>query len=140
MKHLLEQPIQGIIGEQKFKTSIQWRNGIFVTDEPEKIGGQDLGPDPFTLLLSSLVACTLATLRMYIAHKGLDIPEITVRANMGQKITGGTGEIVTVMERSIDFGDTPIDATLQERLIRIAENCPVSKMLKGNITINTTVD
>lgn len=140
MKYLLEQAVQGTIGEQKFKTSIQWRNGVLITDEPEKIGGKDLGPDPHTLLLSSLVACTLATLRMYVDHKGLDIPAMTVSANMERRIRGGTGEIVTRIDRSISFGGTPLDDKLKERLLEIAESCPISKILKGNISIDTSAD
>lgn len=64
MKYLLENPIKGTIGSEKHLTTIYWRNGVLITDESEKLGGKDLGPDPYTLLLSSLVACTLATLRM----------------------------------------------------------------------------
>ena len=86
MKYILEHPVKGSIGTGKFLTTIHWRNGVMITDEPEKIGGQDLGPDPFTLLLTSLVSCTLATLKMYIDHKGLSIPEMRVEANMFQKI------------------------------------------------------
>ncbi len=55
MKYILENPVKGNISEQKYKTSIVWRNGVFIADEPEKLGGQDLGPDPYTLLLSSLI-------------------------------------------------------------------------------------
>lgn len=140
MKYVLEKAVRGTIGAQKFKTSIQWRNGALITDEPEKIGGKDLGPDPHTLLLSSLVACTLATLRMYIDHKKLDIPEITVEANMAHRINGSTGEITTHIEKSIAYGNTAIDPERRARLHEIAERCPISKVLKGNITISTIED
>lgn len=130
----------GTIGEQKFKTFIEWRNGVMITDEPENLGGQDLGPDPYTLLLSSLVACTLATLRMYIDHKGLEIGTIIVRANMGQKVVNATGETATFIERSIDFGEGSPAPAILERLHRVAESCPVSKMLKGNIAIETILE
>ncbi len=135
MKYLLEQDVQGTMGEQKYKSTIRWRNGVLIADEPEKIGGRDSGPDPHTLLLSSLVACVLATLRMYIDHKKLDIPEITVRANMGQRINAGTGEITTRIERSVSFGDTHLTPEIRTRLLEIAESCPISKILKGNIVI-----
>jgi putative redox protein len=132
MKYILENPVRGIIGTEKFLTAIHWRNGVMVTDEPQKLGGEDRGPDPFTLLLSALVSCTLATLRMYIDHKGLDIPEIRVEANMFQKI--GNEGIVTQIERRIAIPDV-LAPELQDRLIRVAENCPVSKILKGSIKI-----
>ena len=140
MKYVLEKAVLGTIGGQKFKTTIKWRNGTLITDEPEKIGGKDLGPDPHTLLLSSLVACTLATLRMYIDHKKLKIPEITVEANMAHRINGSTGEITTHIEKSISYGNTTLDPERKARLLEIAERCPISKVLKGNITIATVAD
>ncbi|RDC56420.1 OsmC family peroxiredoxin [Pedobacter chinensis] len=134
MKYILEKPIKGIIGSQKYKTTIHWRNGVLITDEPEKIGGKDLGPDPHTLLLSSLVGCTLATLRMYIDHKGLSISQIEVEANLFHRIENQ--EMITLVERKITFKDEP-DAELQTRLLRVAEQCPISRILKGNIKIST---
>lgn len=136
MKYLLEQPVKGVIGDQKYLTSIHWRNGVVITDEPEKLGGKDLGPDPYTLLLASLVACTLATLRMYIDHKGLHISEIQVDANLFQRIENQ--ETITQIERTITFRDLP-DAELLDRLLRIAEQCPISKILKGTIKIATEI-
>ena len=135
MKYLLENPVQGMIGAEKYKTAIQWRNGILIADEPEQLGGKDLGPDPYTLLLASLVTCTLATLRMYIDHKGLPIPEIDVEANLFRRIENR--EAVSYLERKITFPEQT-DDVLQQRLLQVAENCPVSKMLKGSIKITTT--
>jgi putative redox protein len=134
MKYILETPIRGAIGTEKFKTAIHWRNGVLITDEPEKLGGKDIGPDPYTLLLSSLVSCTLATLRMYIDHKGLEIPEIEVEANMFHRIENDG--VVLRIDRKIDIKNLG-DPELQQRLIRIAEDCPISKILKGNINIQT---
>lgn len=134
MIYILETPVRGAIGSEKFRTAVHWRNGILITDEPEKLGGKDIGPDPYTLLLSSLVSCTLATLRMYIDHKGLEIPEIEVEANMAYRIENN-GAFLHI-DRKIDMKNLA-DPELQERLIRVAENCPVSKILKGNINIQT---
>src|ERR1022692_350458 len=89
MEYLLEQPVHGNIGKEKYKMTIAWRNGTFLSDEPEKSGGKDLGPDPYTLLLGSLASCTLATLRMYIDRKGWDIADMEVNVNMYQTILAG---------------------------------------------------
>lgn len=133
-KFILENPVHGSIGEQKFKTKITWRNGTLITDEPETIGGQDLGPDPHTLLLSSLIACTLATLRMYIDHKKMNIPEINIQANLAQRIHAD-GSLTTTIVRDIDFGHTALEDETVEKLKEIAEKCPISRILKGNILI-----
>lgn len=128
MKYILEHPVKGTIGSEKYLTAIHWRNRVLITDEPRKLGGQDLGPDPYTLLLSALVSCTLATLRMYIDLKVLDIPEISLEANMSQKM-GNDGTVMHI-ECRIAIAEVT-DTELQQRLIRVAENCPVSKILKG---------
>ncbi len=133
MANLLENNITGTIGTQKYLCTISWRNGKLLMDEPESIGGNDLGPDPYSTLLASLAGCTLSTLRMYIDRKGWDIPEINVSLNMAKN---DENELETIISRNISFS-TEIDVEQRERLLLIAEKCPVSKILKNKITINT---
>ncbi len=133
MKNLLEQDITGKIGTQKYLCTISWRNGKLVMDEPKNIGGNDLGPDPYSTFLSSLAGCTLSTLRMYIDRKGWDIPEINISLNFSQK---QNDELETTISRAISFSNE-ITTEQKERLLLIAEKCPISKLLKNKITINT---
>ena len=133
MENLLDNDITGFIGMQKYLCTITWRNGKLLMDEPEKVGGNDLGPDPYSTLLASLAGCTLSTLRMYIDRKGWEIPEIAIALNMTQETKG---ELETTISRNITF-PTPISEEQRERLLLIAEKCPVSKILKNKITINT---
>jgi putative redox protein len=135
MEYLLEKPVIANIGTEKYKVTIEWRNGTLIGDEPEQIGGKDLGPDPYTLLLSSLAACTLSTLRMYIDRKNWDIPDISVSINMFQS-KGNV--LMTQFERQITFTET-ITEDVKERLLIIAKKCPVSKILENSITINTAI-
>ncbi len=135
MATLLEQNIEGNIGQQKYLCTINWRNGQFIMDEPTSIEGNDLGPDPYTTLLASLAGCTLSTLRMYIDRKGWDIPEIKISLNMSQE---NTPELETIITRDISFS-TEVDEETKKRLLIIAEKCPVSKILKNKITIPTTI-
>lgn len=133
MENALESDIIGHIGMQKYLCTINWRNGQFIMDEPEKIQGKDLGPDPYTALLASLASCTLSTLRMYIDRKGWDIPEITIALNFYQE---SNPDLTTTIKRIITFPVT-VDEDIKKRLLIIAEKCPVSKLLKNNIVINT---
>lgn len=134
MEYLFDKPVTASIGTEKYKCVVEWRNGKFIADEPEKTGGKDLGPDPYTLLLSSLGTCTLATLRMYIDRKGWDIPVIAVAVNMYKTIQDE--KPVTVLDRDINF-ISPITDEQRERLVQIAKACPVSKILEGDIHIRT---
>lgn len=85
VKYKFDKPVHGSIGNEKYQCTIEWRNGKFIADEPVTSGGKDSGPDPYTLLLSSLASCTLVTMRMYIDRKGWQVPEIAVNANMYQE-------------------------------------------------------
>jgi putative redox protein len=134
MKYELEHPVVANIGTEKYKCTVQWRHGEFIADEPESTGGKDKGPDPLTLLLSSLATCTLATLRMYIDRKGWDIPKIAVSVNMYHEIREGKN--VSIIDRDLNFL-SPVTDEQRERLIQIAKICPLSKILEGEINIRT---
>jgi len=134
MEYLLEQPVHGSIATEKYKCTIAWRNGSFISDEPEKSGGRDAGPDPVTLLLSSLASCTLVTLRMYIDRKGWGIPEIEVNVNADQAIQ--SGKLITTIDRDINFL-SPVSEVQRKRLHEIASNCPISKLLQSEIKVRT---
>jgi putative redox protein len=134
MQYLFEEPVTAAIGTEKYKCVVEWRNGKFISDEPEKNGGRDLGPDPLTLLLSSLATCTLATLRMYIDRKGWDIPEIAVAVNIYRDVR--EGKTVNVFDRDLKF-ISEISTEQREHLIQIAKACPISKILEGEIELRT---
>jgi len=134
MKYALEHPVIARIGTEKYTCTVEWRNGKFIVDEPEKSGGGDTGPDPYTLLLSSLGTCTLATLRMYIDRKEWDIPNIAIAVNMFQEVV--EGKTATTFDRDINF-ITPVTNEQRERLIQIAKVCPISRLLEGEIKIRT---
>ena len=135
MEYLLENNIEGSIGVQKYLCTISWRNGTLLMDEPESVGGQNIGPDPFSTLLASLAGCTLSTLRMYIDRKEWNIPEIKISLNLSQETNE---KLETKISRTITFS-SEVSEEQKERLLFISEKCPISKLLKGNITINTTL-
>lgn len=134
-KNILHTDIEGSIGKEKYICKIVWRNGTLIMDEPVDINGTDSGPDPYTTLLASLAGCTLSTLRMYIDRKGWDIPEISVQLNIYQETDNG---FTTFISRKINFS-TDISAEQNERLLLIAQKCPVSKILENKIIIKTSV-
>jgi putative redox protein len=104
--------------------------------EPEDIGGDDSGPGPFDYLLASLGACTSITLRMYAERKQIPVERIGVALRM-KKIEGEGAEI-TEMSREIALeGDLSQDD--RERLLAIAERCPVHRTLTHEIRIRSAL-
>ncbi len=137
MDYKLRKPLSGSIGTTKYQCTIEWRNGKIIADEPEEAGGQDTGPDPFTLLLSALASCTLITLRMYIDRKGWDIKDIVVNINLFQ--TKVHEHLNTVIDRDISFPGSKITPEQKKRLGEIAAHCPISKILEGGSKVRTFV-
>jgi len=130
--HLFAKDITGDLVKDRQEVTINWRAGHLVLDEPSFNGGKDIGPDPFTTVLSGLLGCTLTTLRMYIKRKGWDITDIHCSVNMLQE----TEPFKTTIFRTVSF-DQPVTDEQKERLLWVAKNCPVAKLLQGEIMIDT---
>lgn len=81
---------------------------------------------------SGLVGCRLTTLRMYVKRKGWDIQDIHCSVNMLQQ----KEPFKTSIFRTITFKQ-PITDEQKEKLLWIAKNCPVAKLLNGDINIDT---
>jgi putative redox protein len=117
--------------QDKIYTEIQSESKIFYADEPVTIGGTDLAPSPVEYFLASLASCTSITLQMYAKQKGWDIGIVNVSVeldtNSPQK---------NVINKTIAFkNDVPKE--WQERLYIIAEKCPVAKLMRENIIVNS---
>ena len=134
MKYKFDKPIHSSIGKIKYQCIIEWRNGKFISDESVSLGGKDSGPDPHSLLLSSLASCTLITMRMYIDRKQWDIPEIAVNVNMYEEIIDE--KTTTIIDRDIIFLNE-VDEEKKNRLIEISKHCPISKILERDIKVRT---
>jgi putative redox protein len=98
-------------------------------DEPEPLGGHDTGPSPYEFLLAGLGACTAMTLRMYAERHGWPLEKIQVELRHERvEVPGGTGKIDR-FERVIHL-DGDLNQAQRERLLEIAEKCPVSRTLQ----------
>jgi putative redox protein len=128
-------------GAGKFQASVRMGAHGLLADEPESYGGMDTGPSPYDLLSAALGACTTMTLRMYADFKKLDLPRVAVTvehdkvhaqdcADCGEDVQNMPGRIDR-FERIIHV-DGEVAPEVREKLIEIADKCPVHKtMTKG---------
>lgn len=119
-------------GRTRYQTIVSSRNNSIIVDEPEEKGGSDTGMDPYGLLLASLGSCTSITLRMYIDRKMWVVDEIRVELELFKTEDG------VVIERKLKFTGEITDEQ-NDRLLQIANHCPIHKILVGNIEIQTQV-
>jgi putative redox protein len=127
--------VTGRVGMQQFRTEIRSDSGhLIIADEPESLGGQNLGMEPYELLSAGLVACTCATLRMYIDRKGWNLPEVKV----GVELDRDESRNLTRFIRTIEVPGFE-DEDIKKRLLDIANKCPVHKVLTGSIAVDTSL-
>ncbi len=119
---------------KKYLTTIHARNHSIIADEPAEVGGTDLGFKPGELLAASLASCTGITLRMYADRKKWDLQETMIDVTVDSNTPDGDSKIQMSIRL---FGD--LDADQRARLLEIAGNCPIHKMLKNPISLQTTL-
>lgn len=130
--------------EDAYRTEITAGRHSLVADEPEDVGGTDAGPTPYDYLLSALGSCTGITLRMYADRKGWPLEEATVRLSH-EKVHAEdcdhceeTEGKVDRIEREIEV-QGPLDGEQRERLLEIANKCPVHRTLHGEIDVQSSL-
>jgi putative redox protein len=121
-----------IITDEVYRTELKVRKHVVIADEPEDVGGKDLGPRPGDFYRMSLASCTAITLRMYANRKNFDVKEIQV------SVATEEGEGKTILHTDIKIKGN-LDEAQRTRMLQIAKLCPVHKVLTNPIEINTAL-
>jgi putative redox protein len=114
-----------------------------VADEPQPIG-DDAGPNPYDLLLAALGSCTSMTVRMYADRKGWPLERVRVTLQHSRIHAEDCAECETTkgwvshIDRTIELtGD--LDEEQRQKLLAIAERCPVHQTLTSEVNVSTTL-
>lgn len=119
-----------------YATKLAAGNHNLIADEPESIGGNNLGASPGDYLCMSLASCKTITLRMYIERKQWKIKDINVKVRLYKEDQDGVVSYLFLAEVLVD---ETVTEEQKQRLGTIAKACPISKLLSGQNKIETTI-
>ncbi|WP_139334970.1 OsmC family protein [Mycobacterium sp. GA-1841] len=129
-------------GSGTYTQEITVGNHRLIADEPAPVG-DDAGPNPYDLVLAGLGACTSMTVRMYANRKGWPLEHVRVTLRHSRIHAKDCADCETTkgmidhIDREIELiGD--LDDEQRQRLMDIAERCPVHLTLTSEIHISTT--
>lgn len=130
------------LGEDGFTTQMRAGRHYFTLDEPKSFGGEDLGPSPYEMLSAGLAACTSMTIQMYARRKKWPLQNVETHVNH-QKSHAVDCENCERNSAKIDIFEREIvlkgnlDEPQQQKLLEIADKCPVHRTLSNKVNINT---
>ena len=140
-----EGSVRARTGIASFRTDIEAGPHHLIADEPAGLGGSDLGPSPYGLLSAALASCTTMTLKMYASFKKLDLQSVSahvtherIHAKDCADCESETGKIDT-FHRVLSYEGT-LTKEQEQKLLEIADKCPVHKTLQGEIRIRTELN
>ena len=131
---------------KNLQNEVQYGAGhTLITDEPKESGGEDVGPDPYSLILGALGSCISMTVTLYARRKQWALEQVTVRLRQNRVHAKDCAECaenlegyVHRIERSITISGNLSDEQ-QARLQEIGRKCPVHKTLSSPIVISDLI-
>lgn len=125
--------VTATIGAIPYTVSLSDTTHQWVGDADKASGGADAGPSPHSQLLAALGSCTAITLSMYAGRKTWALEGVEVVLGYVSEAPGKT-----TITRAIKVHGK-LDAEQKERLLQIANACPIHKVLSGEISIESSL-
>ncbi len=101
-----------------------------IADVGHELQGDDSGPDPHQLIEAALAVCTAQTLAMYAERKQWPLQGVHVAVQVDSTAGGNR------FQRRIELNGELSDEQRQ-RLLEIANKCPIHRILTGAITVQS---
>ncbi|GAB4311683.1 MAG: bifunctional alpha/beta hydrolase/OsmC family protein [Bacteroidales bacterium] len=137
------QVVASLDSQEKFTTRIKAGKHYLIADEPGSVGGNDFGPTPNDLVSAGLATCTAMTIRMYADRKNWILDEVNVHirhskihAHDCNTCEDSTSAKIDLFTRVIELKGN-LDKQQRQRLLEIANKCPVHKTLRSETAIKT---
>jgi putative redox protein len=138
------QVIASLDAADGFTTPMKVGNHYMTADEPVNYGGNDFGPSPYELVSAGLSACTAMTIQMYAKRKGWNVENVEVHTSYGKVHAAdcenceNTAAKIDTFNREIKLTGS-LDSKQRERILQIADKCPVHKTLHNEVQIITKI-
>ena len=98
-----------------------------VTDEPERLGGTDLGPAPHELLAAMVASCVATMIALYARSRDWELGEVCV----GVVYDPDSNPRVVDLQVHLPDG---LSADQVRRLRGVADTCPAKRALEGEFS------
>jgi len=118
-------------GGLRHEVDVNGRHTI-ITDEPESLGGTDLGPAPHELLAAALASCVSTMVALYAKRNGWDVDGLGVDVRYDNEAEPRRVDVELRLPDGLSDDQVA-------RLRRVAETCPVRRALEGDFIFDERV-
>jgi putative redox protein len=123
---------RAVAGTLRQDIEIDGRHHV-LTDEPERIGGDDSAPSPHELLPAALAGCISTYLVMYGRTKGWELGAVLVDVDYDHR--SSPRRFTVYVSLGAELTTDQLD-----RLYKVAVGCPVRKALEGGAEFTEIIE
>ncbi|MES2058098.1 MAG: OsmC family protein [Pseudomonadota bacterium] len=124
-------------GDSPFSVRIETGGHALVGDEPEAMGGADLGPSPYQLLAAALGECTAMTVRWFARQRHWPVDHVAVDVTHEKGAVEGRSGSVDIFRKTVMIRGDALTEEQHLRLLDVAAKCPVHRTLENGSSIVT---
>jgi putative redox protein len=122
---------RAINGGLRHAVDVNGRHTI-ITDEPERLGGTDLGPAPHELLPAMLASCVSTMIYLYARNRGWDLQDARVEVVYDPKPTPRQALVRVYLPAGLTEAQI-------KRLQKVAETCPARRALEAGFAFDEQI-